>query len=110
MKLIAVVLGLLGNVAFADPLAEPKADADAGYYGGVRYLGGGLGASPYYRFKSRYYGKRDAEPKANAGLYTSGYYGNLGYTGHFGYPYASYAYYGQPITCVNFFSDHIISF
>merc|ERR1712088_471467 len=94
MKTIAIVL--LAAVAFAEPEAKPKADADpyllyggyglghlgyaghlgyGGYYGhGLAYYGKGLGYG--------YYGKREAEPKADADPYLlyGGYYGHgLGY-------------------------------
>merc|ERR1711970_1050287 len=88
MKTIAIVL--LAAVAFAEPEAKPKADADPYLlYGGYPYAHYG------------YYGKRsaDAEPEAKAEadpylLY--GGYGHLGYAGYYGYPYAhGYAYYGK---------------
>merc|ERR1711970_734891 len=79
MKTIAIVL--LAAVAFAEPEAKPKADADPYLlYGG--YGGYGLGYS--------YLGKREAEaePKAAADPYllygAYGGYGHLGY-GHLGY-------------------------
>merc|ERR1712088_356529 len=97
MKTIAIVL--LAAVAFAEPEAKPKADADPyllyggyglghlGYAGYGGYYGHGLG----YRL----YGKREAEPKADADPYLLyGGYGHLGYAGHYGYPYGGYAYYG----------------
>merc|ERR1712151_403937 len=87
MKTIAIVL--LAAVAFAEPDAKPKADADPYLlYGG--YYGHGLG------YGYGYYGKRDAEPKADADPYLlyGGYYGHgLGYYGHgLGY---GYGYYGK---------------
>merc|ERR1711872_623225 len=111
MKTIAIVL--LAAVAFAEPDAKPKADADpyllyGGYYGhGLGYYGHGLGYGygyyghglGYYGhglgYGHRYYGKRsaDAEPKADPYLLYGGY-GHLGYAGHYGYPYAAYSYYG----------------
>merc|ERR1711982_304952 len=96
MKTIAIVF--LAAVAFAEPDAKPKADADpyllyGGYYGhGLGYYGHGLG---YYGhglgYGYGYYRKRDAEPKADADPYLlyGGYYGHgLGYYGHgLGYGY-----------------------
>merc|ERR1711942_149712 len=105
MKTVAIAL--LAAVAFAEPEAKPKAEADpyllyGGYglghlgYGG--YYGHGLGYTTYY-------GKRgaEAEPKAAADpylLYRGVGVGHLGYAGHYayagpyGYPYGGYAYYG----------------
>merc|ERR1719347_2109532 len=101
MKTIAIVF--LAAVAFAEPDAKPKADADpyllyGGYYGhGLGYYGHGLGYGygyyghglGYYGhglgYGYGYYGKRDAEPKADADPYLlyGGYYGHgLGYYGH----------------------------
>merc|ERR1711874_584582 len=84
--------------------AEPKADADAYYYGayGLGYHGLGYRAYGYgypYAHHGYYYGKRSAEaepaaePKADADAYY-GYYGygarpyygyGLGYRGYGGY-------------------------
>merc|ERR1712212_1392692 len=119
MKTIAIVL--LAAVAFAEPEAQPKAEADpyllyggyAGYgYGLGHHLGYGYGGYGHglgygYGYHGlgypglgyRVYGKRsaEAEPKAAADpylLYGRGYgYGGYGY-GHYGYPYGGYAYYG----------------
>merc|ERR1711887_413142 len=104
MKTIAIVL--LAAVAFAEPEAKPKADADpyllyGGY--GLGHLGyrGYYGGYPYAHYG--YYGKRsaDAEPEAKADadpyLLYGGYYGHglgYGYAGHYGYPYGGYAYWG----------------
>merc|ERR1711970_1680942 len=101
MKTIAIVL--LAAVAFAEPEAKPKADADPyllyrGY--GLGHLGyGGYYGYPYAHYG--YYGKRsaDAEPEAKADadpyLLYGGYgLGHLGYGGYYGYPYAHYGYYG----------------
>merc|ERR1711887_341195 len=91
------VIVLLAAVAFAEPEAKPKADADP--Y--LLYRGyGHLGYRGYHGFPYRYgyYGKRsaDAEPKADAEPYYYGRYGygHLGYAGHYGYPYGGYAYWG----------------
>merc|ERR1719187_3246006 len=103
MKTFAIAL--LAAVAFAEPEAKPKADADPYLlYGGYGY--GHLGYRGYYGYPYAYhglayYGKRsaDAEPKADADPYLlyGGYgYGHLGYLGYYGYPYAhGYAYYGK---------------
>merc|ERR1719430_193669 len=98
MKTFAIAL--LAAVAFAEPEAKPKADADPYLlYGG--YYRGHLGYAGYYGYPyaHAYYGKRsaDAEPKADADPYLlyGGYgYGHLGYAGYYGYPYGGYAYYG----------------
>merc|ERR1711942_62962 len=93
MKTVAIAL--LAAVAFAEPEAKPKADADpyllyGGYglghlgYGG--YYGHGLGYTTYI-------GKREAEaePKAAADPYLL--YG--GYYGHgLGYGYSGLGYHG----------------
>merc|ERR1711887_438575 len=98
MKTIAIVL--LAAVAFAEPEAKPKADADpyllyGGY--GLGHLGyaGHLGYGGYYGHA--YYGKREAEaePKAAADPYLlyGGYYGHgLGYAGHYGLGYHGLGY------------------
>merc|ERR1711872_403406 len=85
MKTIAIVL--LAAVAFAEPDAKPKADADPYLlYGG--YYGHGLG------YEYGYYGKREAEPKADADAYLyRGYYGLGGYRGYGGY--YGHRYYGK---------------
>merc|ERR1712183_789513 len=92
MKTIAIVL--LAAVAFAEPEAQPKAEADPYLlYGGYGYghLGYGYGLGHYGLGYSRFYGKREAEaePKAAADPYLlyGGYYGHglgygLGYYGH----------------------------
>merc|ERR1719244_1232124 len=106
MKIIAIVL--LAAVAFAEPEAKPKADADpyllyggyglghlgyAGHLGyggyGLGHLGyaGHLGYGGYYGHGLAYYGKREAEaePKAAADPYLLyGGYGHLGYAGYGG--------------------------
>merc|ERR1711872_174334 len=105
MKTIAIVL--LAAVAFAEPDAKPKADADpyllyGGYYGhGLGYYGHGLG------YGYRYYGKRsaDAEPKADPYLLYGGY-GHLGYAGHYGYPYAAYSYSDKLFPLVLWTANH----
>merc|ERR1719347_1718043 len=99
MKTFAIAL--LAAVAFAEPEAKPKADADPYLlYGGYGY--GHLGYAGYYGYpyahRVAYYGKReaDAEPKADADPYLLyGGYGHLGYAGYYGYPYAHHglAYY-----------------
>jgi len=50
----------------------------------------------YHLGYSHYYGKSEAEPKADPYLLYGGY-GHLGYAGHYGYPYAHHglAYYGK---------------
>merc|ERR1711909_94373 len=60
--------------------AEPKADADAYYYGAY---GLGYGYAGPYAYGAYAYGKRsaDAEPKADADAYYYGAYG-LGYAGY----------------------------
>merc|ERR1712212_1300068 len=100
MKTIAIVL--LAAVAFAEPEAKPKADADpyllyGGY--GLGHLGyaGHLGYGGYYGHGLGYYGKREAEaePKADADPYLlyGGYYGHgLGYAGHYGLGYHGLGY------------------
>merc|ERR1719233_2615201 len=92
MKTIAITL--LAAVAFAEPEAKPKADADPyllyrGY--GVGHLGYGYGG--YYGHGLGYYGKREAEPKADADPYLlyGGYYGH-GYG--LGYGYSGLGYHG----------------
>merc|ERR1711942_546336 len=97
-----VAIALLAAVAFAEPEAKPKADADPYLlYGG--YGLGHLGYRGYYGYpyahSYAYYGKRsaDAEPKADADpcLLYGGYgYGHLGYRGYYGYPHGGYAYFG----------------
>merc|ERR1711887_177790 len=100
MKTIAIAL--LAAVAFAEPEAKPKADADPYLlYGGYGYGLRHYGYAGYYGHPYAYFGKRsaDAEPEAKADadpylLY--GGYGHLGYAGYYGYPYAhGYAYYGK---------------
>merc|ERR1712183_233140 len=95
----------LAAVAFAEPEAKPKADADpyilyGGY--GLGHLGyaGHLGYGGYYGHGLAYYGKREAEaePKADADPYLLyGGYRHLGYGGYGGY-YGhglGYGYYGK---------------
>merc|ERR1712198_733877 len=88
-----LVLFALLAVAYAEPEAAPKADADAGfYYGGYPYYG--YGAYHYPRY--HYIGKREAEaaPKADAdaGLY----YGGWPYYGYGAYHYyPRYHYIGK---------------
>merc|ERR1712013_973802 len=85
MKTIAVAL--LAAVAFAEPEAKPKAEADPYLlYGG--YYGHGLGYTTYY-------GKREAEagPKAAADPYLL--YRGVGHYGYGGYGYGhGLGYYG----------------
>merc|ERR1712013_791262 len=86
MKTVAIAL--LAAVAFAEPEAKPKAEADPYLLYG-RYGGYGLG----------YYGKREAEPKADADPYLlyGGYYGHglgYGYSG-LGYHGLGYRVYGK---------------
>merc|ERR1719341_644380 len=105
MKTIAIVL--LAAVAFAEPEAQPKAEADpyllyGGYggYGGYGY-GHHLGYAGYgYGLGYRtLYGKREAEaePEAKAAadpylLY--GGYGGYGYGHGLGYRYGGYGHLG----------------
>merc|ERR1719220_3376530 len=98
MKTIAITL--LAAVAFAEPEAKPKADADpyllyggyggyglghlgyGGYYGHGLGYGYGYSGLGYHGLGYRVYGKREAEPKADADPYLlyGGYYGHgLGY-------------------------------
>merc|ERR1712241_376118 len=118
MKIFFFVLLVAG--VWAEPEAEPKAEADPQYYGYA--LGHNLGYSgltygyPTYGYRSyaspgvysgygyHSIGKREAEaePKAKADPYLYGYggyglgYSSLGYSGlTYGYPgygYSSYAY------------------
>merc|ERR1712036_97465 len=122
MKTIAIVL--LAAVAFAEPEAQPKAEADPvllyGGYGG--YRGYGLGHHLGYGYGGyglgyrTFYGKREAEaePEAKAAadpyLLYNGYYGNrsaeaepkaaadpyLLYNGYYGHGlgYGGYGYHG----------------
>merc|ERR1712212_1011013 len=100
MKTIAIVL--LAAVAFAEPEAQPKAEADpyllyGGYYGhGLGYGGYGYRGLGYHGLGYRGYGKRSADADADPYLlYGHGYgYGHLGYAGHYGYPYGGYSYLG----------------
>merc|ERR1719250_501751 len=71
MMKINLIVALLSTIVFGEPVAEPKADADAGFYGGGSYYGGGLGYG--------YYGKRDAD----AGFYRRYYGGGLHHGGGF---------------------------
>merc|ERR1712183_854457 len=99
MKTIAIVL--LAAVAFAEPEAQPKAEADPyllyGGYGGYGY-GHGLGYAGYhglgYHGLGYSYGKRSAEAdpyrygyhhlgNPRLGFYGHGYHG-LGYVHHYG--------------------------
>merc|ERR1719516_344847 len=89
MKTIAIAL--LAAVAFAEPEAKPKADAGILYGGYGGFYGHGLGY--------RVYGKREAEPKADADPYLlyGGYYGHglgYGYSG-LGYHGLGYRVYGK---------------
>merc|ERR1712013_124528 len=81
-----VAIAPLAAVAFAEPEAKPKAEADPYLlYGGVGvgHLGyAGHYAGHYGGYGLGYYGKREAEPKADADPYLlyGGYYGHgLGY-------------------------------
>merc|ERR1712111_249169 len=101
MKTVAIAL--LAAVAFAEPEAKPKADADPyllyggyglGHLGYAGYYGHGLGYTTYI-------GKREAEaePKADADPYLlyGGYYGHglgYGYSG-LGYHGLGYRVYGK---------------
>merc|ERR1711942_541320 len=84
-----VAIALLAAVAFAEPKAKPKADADPYLvYGG--YDGHGLGYTTYI-------GKREAEadPKAAADPYRLyGRYGGygLGYGGYYGHGLGYYGF------------------
>merc|ERR1712098_11824 len=87
MKTFAIAL--LAAVAFAEPEAKPKADADPYLlYGGYRHLGyAGYYGYPYAHHGLAYYGKRKAD--ADPYLLYGGYYGHgLGYAGYYVYPYA----------------------
>merc|ERR1712212_1334574 len=102
MKTIAIVL--LAAVAFAEPEAQPKAEADPyllyGGYGGYGYghhLGyRGYGYGGYGLGYRTYYGKREAEaePEAKAAadpyLLYRGYGYGLGYHGYHGLGYQVY--------------------
>merc|ERR1712212_414128 len=101
MKTIAIVL--LAAVAFAEPEAQPKAEADPYLlYGGYAGYGYGLGHHLGYGYGGyglgyrTYYGKREAEaePKAAADPYLL--YGGYRY-GHglgYGYGYHGLGYHG----------------
>ena len=89
----------------ADAEAKPAADPYylygyvLGHHGYRGYYGGyGLG---YYGGLGHYYGKREAEPAADAKADPYLLYGSygLGYAGHFGYPYAVHGLKSAP--CVN---------
>merc|ERR1712168_1238741 len=91
-----IAIAVLPAVAFAEPEAKPKADADPYLlYGGYGYGLGHLGYAGYYGhgLGYSYCGKREAEaePKAAADPYLL--YG--GYYGHgLGYGYSGLGYHG----------------
>merc|ERR1719283_728630 len=71
-----LVLFALLAVAYAEPEAAPKADADAGFYYGAYY---------YPRF--HYIGKREAEAAPEADADAGLYYGGWPYYGYGAYHY-----------------------
>merc|ERR1712013_883615 len=96
-----VAIALLAAVAFAEPEAKPKADADPyGGYGGYGLGHYGYGGYGYEHGLGYYgYGKREAVPKADADPYLlyGGYYGHglgYGYSG-LGYHGLGYRVYGK---------------
>merc|ERR1712013_427492 len=99
MKTVAIAL--LAAVAFAEPEAKPKAEADPyllyGRYGG--YGLGHLGCGGYYGHGlgyTTYYGKREADADPYL-LYRGVGVGHLGYAGHYAGHYGGYGlgYYGH---------------
>merc|ERR1712059_195179 len=102
--IVAILLGLVAAV-YAEAEAEASPDAYYGYYGhglhhgyghhGYRHIGYGYHG---YGHHGHYYGKREAEPEADADAEASpdayyGYYGHhgLGY-GYHGYGHLGYAH------------------
>merc|ERR1712107_568434 len=92
----SILFAALVAAVYAD--AEPKADADAYYYGGYYGLGAygyrSYGAFPY-SYVYHAIGKRsaDAEPTADADAYYYGYSAPYAYRSYGAYPYRA-GYYG----------------
>merc|ERR1712198_363902 len=96
MKFLAVAVALVAGVS-------AEADADAFYspyalpyaYGAYTF-GGKCAPLAYHGYPYAYYGKRDAEPTADAEADPALFYGAYGYPYGLGYGYA-YGGYGLPV-------------